>query len=563
MAVRQDEKLKRLVTARQNQLERDKSNFEDRLQDVADYVCPHRDDIRDVLNKGEKKGRKIYDGTAVSAAVLATDGIHGYHISPAFPWFKYVMSNKQANKIPEVREWLEVVEHNMYMALNRSNFYSEMWSYIYDGFTLGTAPMAIQEDVGEGRIMFEAVHPGESYIAENKFGEVDLHHRKRKVSVRKLVQMFGKDLPQEVQDMAERHPFKELELIHACFPREEYDDRKLDVMNKKYASVWILTGYQNHICRISGFDRFPYRGTWRYLRTGKEPYGVSPSHLAMADIKGVNLIDKSLLGAGQMAVDPAYNVPAYLQGHVQLRPRGFNYMKNQGDQITPINTGQGSFPIGRDIREDKRDAIRSRFHVDTFLMLSQINQGTGQRTAYEVSEMMAEKAAVLGAELGPLDTAVDYILEEVFDIETAAGRIPAPPPVLAQMAEVDPTMRFDPEFQGPLAQAQREKFGKTPLRKFVAELAGLAELDPDVLDEFDLSKAARLLADANGVPEEVKRDPTIVARIRAAKAAAAQQQQMAEEMGQGVDMMKTAAEADKASGGAIMNALGEQVGGVQ
>ena len=205
--IEQDPKLVKLVSGRQSKLESNKKNWVQRMQDVADYVIPHRDDIRGTLVSGGRKGTKIYDGTAQGAAVLATDGIHGYHVSPAFPWFKYTMSRDAANEVKEVRLWLEEVEYAMYMALTRSNFYSEMWSFIYDGFTIATAAMYPEEDIADGRIVFESVHPGEIYIAENQYGEVDLLHRKRKLTIRKLIQEFGaENLPEAIKRMRSRNP---------------------------------------------------------------------------------------------------------------------------------------------------------------------------------------------------------------------------------------------------------------------------------------------------------------------------------------------------------------------
>jgi len=142
-----NDNLAKMVSSRQQKLESDRATHTSLWQDVADYVCPYRDDIRGNLVAGEAKGRKVFDGTAVSAAVLAADGIHGYHVSPAFPWFQYTMNRKSANKIPEVKLWLQETEFNMYTALNRSNFYAEMWSFIYDGFTIATASMSAEEDL--------------------------------------------------------------------------------------------------------------------------------------------------------------------------------------------------------------------------------------------------------------------------------------------------------------------------------------------------------------------------------------------------------------------------------
>ena len=553
-----NESLVKLILGRQAKLESEKTLFNDRFQEVADYVCPHLEDIRGILPPGTKKGTKIFDGTAQSAAVLAADGIHGYHVSPAFPWFKYMMNRKKANSIPEVREWLQEIEFNMYVALNRSNFYSEMWVYVYDGFTIGTVPIYPEEDLAESRIIFETVHPGEMFIAENKFGEIDILHRKRKRTVRQLVQMFGKDkCPAVIQNMYDTKPFQQFDIIHAVFPREEYDSRLKDAKNKKFASVWLLT-VGNHICRVSGFDTFPYH-VWRYMRTGKEAYGISPAMLAMANIKGVNLIDKTMYGAAQLAVDPAYNVPAYLQGKVQLKPRGLNYVNNHQDKIVPINTGS-NFPIGIEWEQAKQRAIKESFHVDTFLMLANM-EGRGQRTAYEVSELMAEKAAILGAELGPLNTQLDQILDHVYNIELAAGRMPQPPGVLYEMAENDPYLRFDPVYMGPLAQAQRERFRKDSIHKFLLDISPLAGLKPEVLDNLDSDGTFRILAESDGVPEEMLKDKDDVLAVRKSRLEAMQQETQAQNIQNTIEGAKTATEADKKTGGKLSDMMSQMMGG--
>lgn len=536
-----NDNLAKMVSSRQTKLESDRANHTDRWQDVADYVCPYRDDIRGTLVAGEAKGKKIFDGTAVSAAVLAADGIHGYHVSPAFPWFMYVMNRKAANKIPEVKLWLQETEFNMYTALNRSNFYAEMWSFIYDGFTIATASMFAEEDLAEGRIIFEAVHPGESYIAENRYGEIDCFHRKRKLSARKMIQMFGDKCPEQIKNCYKNQPFTEFEVIHAVYPREDFDPRKKDVLNKRYASVWLLmTG--NIVLRESGFEEFPYN-VWRYLRTGKSPYGISPAMLAMADIKGVNLMGKTLQGAAQLAVDPSYTVPAYLEGKVQLRPRGINYVKDSQDKILPVNTGS-TFPVGIDREEAKQRSIRERFHVDTFLMLTSM-QNRGDRTAYEVSEMMGEKAAVLGAELGPLNTTLDSILDRVYQIEFDAGRMPEPPEALYALYEQDPHLRFDPMYMGPLAQAQRERFQNDGFRKFMIQVGPIAEIDPSVLDNFDLDEASRMIADMASIPQEIIRPKEAVEEIRTDRQEALQAEQMKEDMERLVAGAKDLSAADK------------------
>jgi hypothetical protein len=549
----QNQELIKLVTSRQNKLESQKEPWIQRMQDVADYVIPQRDDLRDTLESGLEKGTKIYDGTAQGAAVLATNGIHGYHVSPAFNWFRYVMNRRGLNEIKEIRMWLEDVEFGMYQALQRSNFYSEIWQYIYDGFTIATAAMYVEEDITDGRIIFEAIHPGEGYISENRFGEVDIYHRKRKVSARKLVQQFGEEnLPESVKLIAKESPFSEIKTINAVFPREEFDSRMKDARNKRYASVWIICD-GNHIARVSGFDEFPY-AVWRYMKTGKDAYGVSPAHLVMADIKGVNLMSKTIQGAAQLSVDPAYNIPSYLQGRVQLKPRGFNYIEKQGDQITPVNTGI-NYPIGIDREQAKQQSIRDRFHVDTFLLLTQLNKEPGSRTAFEVENMLAERAAVLGAELGPLNSQLDNMLERVYTIEQRAGRIPQPPDMLMEMSQEDPSLRFDPVYTGPLAQAQRERFSKDPIRKTFVDLEPIFNIKPETMDLFNFDETAIKIADVNNLPEDLKNDKTQVAAIRAGRAQAQAQELAEEDAMAATKNIETMSKADKNLGGQISAAV--------
>lgn len=532
----------KLVLQRQQKLEKDRSLFDSRMQDVADFVCPFRDDIKGTNKKGQKKGDKIFDGTAVSAAVLAADGIHGYHVSPAFPWFKHEFNRKEVNKIPEIREFLQEVDWNMYMALNRSNFYGEMWRYIYDGFGIGTASIFPEEDLVEEKIIFEAEHPGEIYVAENKYGEVDIRHRKRQLQARQIYQRFGKEnCPDIVKQALQTSPFQEFEVIHAVYPREQYDTRKKNNKNKRYASSWVLSA-GSHLLKESGFDDFPCN-VWRYLKTGKEPYGTSPAHLAMSDIKGINLMSKTIQGAAQLAVDPAYNIPEYLEGKVQLKPRGFNYIRGN-DAITPVNTGS-QYPVGIDREQAKQQAIRERFHVDTFLMLTQLADQGGQRTATEVMEMVAEKAAILGAELGPLNYQLDKILDRVYQIESQAGRMPAPPDILLEMAETDPHLRFDPVYVGPLAQAQRERFASDWVVKFMAKIGPMVEVQPSILDNFDLDEGARSIARTINIPAEVIKDREKVEEFRQAKAEAMQAEQEKEDLERLASGVKDVASIDK------------------
>lgn len=554
--IEQDDKLIKFLVGRQSKLETIRKPWEAEWRACADYVIPHREGIGQVWEDGRRQGTKIYDGTAVGAAVLATDGIHGYHVSPAFPWFKFQTGNAELDEMPDVKEWLqEEAERGVYNALNRTNFYDEMWGYIYDGLTIGTASIYAEEDIAEGKIIFETIHPDEVYVANNKYGQVDVHHRVRKRTAREIVQMFGETaLPESIKNACRNNPFQEFTVWHCVFPREDFDDRKLDSGNKRNASVWYISDGRS-IARISGYDIFPY-AVWRYIRSGKETYGRSPALLALSDILGLNIMSKTLLGAAQIAVDPPLNVPSELQGKVQLKPRGLNYYSDKDKIVSPMNLGS-QFPVGVDREQAKQKAIRDRFHVDTFLMLSAM-EGRGQRTAYEVSELMGEKAAILGAELGPLNNQIDKILDRVFAIEYAAGRISAPPDALLEFGNG----RIDTVYMGPLAQAQRAKFGMQGIKQGIEAIAPMIPLFPEIKHVINPVKTAKAWLSALGFPQKcINSDDDISAAIQAEMEAIAAEKQ-------GIDLMNAAkgakdvASADKDMGGGIQEML-MNAGGVQ
>ncbi len=557
--------LKKLITGRQKKLESLRSPMLDVWQSVGEYVNIGLGDMTNTTNQTIQTlsglGNKAFNGTAISAAVLATDGIHGYHVSPSFPWFSYMMSRNVLNKVPAIKEWLQAEEQEVYSTLNDSNFYAEMWPFIYNGFTVGTIAIYGEYDFDKGQVVFECVHPKEVYIAENRYGIIDVLHRKYRLSARKLCQKFGKDkLSPAIKTAYENDPFQDFEIIHAVFPREEYDDRKKDAKNKKFASVWYATS-EGTILNESGYDEFPYK-VWRYMRFSNIAYGLSPAILAMCDIKGANIISKTIRGAAQMAVDPPLNVPADLVGKVQWKPRGINPYDKDNMFVRPaqLNT---NYPVGKEEKESVERAIKERFHVDTFLMLAQL-EGRGNRTAYEVSEMMGEKAAILGAELAPLNVQMDSILEMVYSLKASLdpqneGSITQRPDILYELAVEGDT--FSPIYMGPLAQAQRRLYKTQGMRGALEAVAPVLQLFPNSARVVNGDETVRAILESYSFPQKAINDEKTVEAEKQAEEQAMQEAQGKQDMLDMAGGAKDVAVADKNMGGKLSEML-TQAGGM-
>jgi len=558
------------ILQRQKLLEEIRSPWEDIWQDIADHILPIREDIRQERREGERHGTKIYDGSPLSALQLFADGLHGYLISPSFPWFRlqlglplhrapasirrYASRFRELDDVPEVRQYLQETESCLYDAFRRSTFYNAMTPFFEDGGALGTAYSYSEEDPATGRTIFLTIHPGECYIAEDRYGQVDVVHRKVRLEARKAVQQFGSGAVSDAINEADRNrPFQKFEFLHAVYPRTDRIPGRLDQKNKPIASVWVDTAERKCV-RVSGFDMMPYT-VWRYKKSTGETYGRCPAMFALADIMGIHQISKTLLGAAHRVSDPAYNVPSELQGKVRLRPGEYNYFgKDHNRVISPVMTGI-QYPVGSDREQQKRKAIEDHFHVDFFLMLA---RSTRQMTATEVLERQGEKAAILGTPIGRLNSeTLSPTIDRLFWIEYEAGRLPPLPEILLEMGGES----IDVDFLGPLSQAQKRLFRTQNVMNGLEALNPVAGLFPEVLDIIDPDETAREILESNGYPQKAIRSQKDIDARREARAEAERAALEREQADATAGNLKTLAEADRASGGMLSSAAGMEEAG--
>ena len=506
------------------QLEDIRKPWEEDWEIISEYVQPRREGIKNTYKRGKRKGTKMYDGTPSSALLLLADGFLGYLISPSMQWFRLMLEREKLTELPGVKLWLQECAEEMYSAFHRTNFYEQMHEYFLDGGSIGTATIYTEEDLDQGKIVFKTIHPREIYIAENIYGEVDTVYRAFQLSARNAVEKFGyENLSLQIQKAAKDRPYEMFDFIHAVFPNDKRVYGKLNNQNKKFVSIYIEKD-GNEIIKQSGYDSMPF-AVWRYRKNSNEWYGRSPAHDALVDIMGLNQMGKDMLEASHLSVKPPYNVPAEMRGRVRITPGGMNYYEELNRIVTPVHTGI-NYPIGIDREEKKEELIRKHFRVDFFLMLAQAER---QMTATEIIERQSEKAAVLGASIGRLQSeCLNPIIDRVFEIEYRAGRLPRVPSVLQDYAGTG--IRVD--YVGPLAQAQRRLFRTQGVTRTIEILSGLLEFKPELADNIDWDVVAREIMDSNNFPQQAIRDPELVARIREARAKAVEAQQRMEQMKQ-------------------------------
>ena len=514
---RSDEEKASDIVKMLEQLKKIRSRYEPMVDDIITYVYHSRQKIADNTDgtEGMKTGDMVFDGTALNALNLLTDGLCGYSVSKSFRWFNYTLpgklnfprtsgmrawSGKSMDEYPEVKLWLEEVEEVMYAAYLRSNFYDQVSEIVREAASIGTVVTTIEEDIDHDRIVFSVPHFREIFVAEDRFGTVDTLYHNYYLTLRQLADKFGVDKMQQAdpkfEDELKSNPYKPREILNAIYPRSDFDSSKLDKKNKPWASMWVLKAPQKLLLEESGYDDKPFV-CWRWRKNATEVYGRSPAWDAIVPIMTANQIAETNLVAGHKMVDPPIIAPEDMRGKVVKAPGGWTFYSNfsEKNMPRPLLTGI-QLPYAIDQQERIQQSIKEHFHVDFFLMLSQAAMNKVDLTATQVIEMSGEKAAVLGTRIGRQESELlNPVHDRVFNIENKSGRIPPPPDILMENGG-----SIEIDYLGPLAQAQRKMFKSQVMRAGIQIVGEASTVWPEVRHVIDPMKTTRDLLDSQGFP---------------------------------------------------------------
>jgi hypothetical protein len=508
----QTDKAKNLLK-RYDRLKSQRQNWESHWQEVADYMQPRKADVTKTRSKGDKRTELIFDGSPLQSVELLAASLHGMLTNPSTPWFSLRFKQNDMENEDEAKEWLEDATEVMYSAFNKSNFQQEIFELYHDLITFGTAAMFIEED-DEDILKFSTRHINEIFIAENDKGRIDTVFRKFSLSARAVIQKFG-DVSINIATKANKDPYEEVEIMHAVYPRSDFDPKKQDKQNMPFESVY-LDAESGDELSVSGFREFPFVVP-RYLKASHEIYGRSPAMTALPDVKMLNEMSKTTIKSAQKQVDPPLLVPDDgFMLPVRTVPGGLNfYRAGTRDRIEPLNIGANT-PLGLNMEEQRRNSIRNAFYVNQLMM-----QSGPQMTATEVIQRNEEKMRLLGPVLGRLQSELlKPLIDRAFALILRKNLFrPAPEFLAGQDIEI--------EYVSPLAKAQKSTELSSIMRA-IEILGSLSNVAP-VFDHINMDKLVRHLADIVGVPQKILKPQS---EINAERQQAAQQQEQMQQMQQ-------------------------------
>ena len=483
----QSEKAK-ILLSRFDRLKTQRQNWESHWQEVADYMQPRKADVTKSRSKGDKRTELIFDGSPLQSVELLSASLHGMLTNPSTPWFSLKFKDQGMEGEDEAKAWLESATEVMYSAFNQSNFQQEIFELYHDLITFGTAAMFVEEDE-EDVLKFSTRHINEMYISENDKGRIDTIFRKFKLTARAAIQKFGANVSDNIVTVNRKDPYEEIEILHAIYPRSDFDPKKQDKVNMPFESVYLEAGTGDELS-VSGFKEFPFVVP-RYLKASHEIYGRSPAMTALPDVKMLNEMSKTTIKSAQKQVDPPLLVPDDgFMLPVRTVPGGLNfYRAGTRDRIEPLNIGANN-TLGLNMEEQRRNSIRNAFYVNQLMM-----QDGPQMTATEVIQRNEEKMRLLGPVLGRLQSELlKPLIDRVFNILLRNNMFsPAPEFLSGRDIEI--------EYVSPLAKAQKSAELQSIMRG-IEILGSLANVAP-VFDHVNMDKLVKHLMDVVGVPQKV------------------------------------------------------------
>ena len=530
------------------QLRNERTSFRNYWRELSDYILPRRGRffVSDV-NDGQNKRSMIIDATASMAARTLSSGMMTGVTSPARQWFKLTTSEEDLNEQPDVKAYLKDVGDKIRMTFLKSNLYNVLPTLYADLGTFGTGCIFMEEDF-ESTVNFISFPIGSFMIANDKRGKVSVFFREFQMTVRQIVDKFGRTNPNDptfidwsnisdaVKNQYMKHQHEtQVDICHFILPNEQYSPNKMESKFKRYQSLYYEKGisstnnsssyamsYPDKFLSEKGYDFFPVMAV-RWEVAGEDTYGTNcPGMVSLGDVKQLQLAEKRIAAALDQKVKPSMVGPTSLKNaKASILPGDITYL----DEREGTRGFRRLFEIDFDIREleGKQEQVRIRiskaFYEDLFLMLANTNRR--QITAREVEERHEEKLLALGPVLERINQdLLDPLIENTFAIMDKQGILPEPPDSLAGR-------EYTIEYVSVMAQAQKLA-GIGNIERMAGFVAQVASLDPSVINKFDIEEAIEIYGDLVGVDPNLIKSKEEVEAIKAEQAAQqAQMQQMA------------------------------------
>lgn len=515
MAVKGDD-----VVERWTKLRDDRGLLDTELDEVARIVAPQRlwHERDGYEQEGQKRTQRRFTSAADTNALQLATSLESLNSPKNEQWIRAKAAGVESSEENlQARGWLDLFEERIWDEIYSPSGGGQVaLSSCYHDFVVdGTCIIWAEERPGVGAVS-RRVPLREGWLDANGDGEIDSLYMRDRMTIRQIVTVYGEaSLSQNLQRVArnDQDSRVKFEIIRCARPRPTRDPRsRLSTdMPYEYAVVEEAT---KHVIVEGGFQEKPF-AVARWSVPAGEIYGWGPARAALPDIKSLNVVARyNTDGMMLRTVPPALVAADSSLRADRIRARGvvpFDPELAQKLGIPPAqwmqiaNDGQMGLMLEERLRRDIADIFLK-------YLLQMPTEGPAM-TATEIIErrqQFVRMYAPIDSNLKTLNR--DYV-ERIANIILrrpygTPGAMPPPP---------DDLESVEFEFESPVQRAIDEiKARKAQMA--LAELGGLIQLDPQIIDNFDTDTIARDVPLNLGWPADWLRDRRVVASIREQRA---------------------------------------------
>lgn len=508
--------------------------------DLSEFLLNNQSGVMDSHSKpsnaaGRKKTKRVFTslpGTLVDILVSAYSSLV---TNPSTIWSRIRESRDELNDNPEVALFLEKTNTLIHKSFNESNFYSELGKFYQSYIVLGNAVLlheVFDPENLDGRrgFKFTCLNMGQVAWAEGADGFVNTLAWKFEKTAEQAMELFGDRLPENVKKAAVDQPDKKFEFVHWIAPRPAQDVKlnemgMADPEHRPYVCLYIEMESKT-IVKEDGYYEFPAYCA-RFGMTAGEIYGRGRGHLALPDVRSLNTLCKEEMLAVAKDNRPPMLVPQRdVFGPLNLDPGSMNVVARTDGIRELVSTARTD--RAQQLYEKLVKSLRAVFFIDQLILPPR--DEIGQMREVEVLQRAKQISTVFGpVGLRTKDELLNPLLVRSFQVLLRNGLLPSIPEVLLQTG-----LDINVVFVNELENAQQIQSVQST-QQWLQMLAGLAQLNPQVLDIPDVDQIALSSARAFNVSEMNINSEDEIEQTRQQRAQQQQQQMQLEQMNLAAD----------------------------
>lgn len=538
-----DKKIAEIILKNQDRFANSRKDYEPLWDIETKIFLPRRlDMLRESIRthqKGRQYGTQIYDGHPANAANKYALGSLAHMMSRTMPWIQFVTSNIRLMKDDNVKKYVQGSAEQVLFGLNESDLYGQSVWFSKDATVIGTGVNIPQENRLKGRMHYETVHPRDSFIKHDRFGNLVAYHRPVKMTAIDAFDEFDEDklpkaLIKDAKAEGQGNPFKEYDFLYAVYKNPNPRPNSLRSEDKAFKVFYILQsgerGGKKSILVFKGGTQFE-PNIWTY---GAEPgcdYGTSIAADALTEGLQGNKLGELILMMVHREADMPLEAPKGMRNLIQTNPGGRNWVpeKYAGKNTIRELFQRGNWPISDAQAQRLHETIDDKFFVPLWDALLTL-EGPAM-TATQVLQIQGNKAVLLSPVTESFES---QYLKKVVDNqwifeEQIARRMPDVPDILLEPGN----RKIETVFIGPLFQLQRATMQTRGTINALAVIGDIGTLWPDSLVKINEMELIEDAAIAQGMKQSLIKSDEEVRAILEARAAAQAEQLQAEQLAEG------------------------------